>query len=176
MVELVIVLALMGIIFGIAGSKLDLGKYRTSGGLTVLMTTLQGAQRLAVQRQYNVIVSFDQATSRVRSIEDADSNGLISTGDHVVWKHLGDQVIFAQPPTGLYGAVATAVVGDNLKTLDGMPSIIMRRDGSASSNAEIYIRTTRPALSDFRAIELVQSTGRVDPYRYNEAGPSNWIR
>lgn len=173
LVELVIVLALMGIIFGIAGTRLDLGKYRTNSGVTVLMTTLQGAQRLAVQRQYNVIVSFDPATARVRSIEDADSDGRVSAGDHVVWKSLGDQVRFAVPPAGLNGAVAEPVVGDNIRKLDGYPTIMMRRDGSTSSGAEIYIRTTRQELKDFRALALTQSTGRIDIFRYADPG---WIR
>lgn len=172
-VELVIVLTLMGLIVGIAGARLDLGKYRTNAGVTVLMTTIQGAQRLAVQRQYQVIVSFDPGSARVRTIEDADSNGRVSPGDHVVWKSLGDQVVFAIPPNGLSGVVTAPVVGAQLRTLDGYPTMIMRRDGSASTPAEIYIRTTRDQLTDFRALAITQSTGRIDIFRYS---PPTWVK
>lgn len=177
-VELVIVLTLMGLIVGIAGARLDLGKYRTNSGVTVLMTTIQGAQRLAVQRQYQVIVSFDTATARVRTIEDADSNGRVSAGDHVVWKSLGDQVKFAVPPRTIGGASATASISDptggTIRELDGYPTILMRRDGSSSDNVEMFIRTTRQQLTDFRALAVTQSTGRIDIYRFSP--PTTWVR
>jgi hypothetical protein len=49
---------------------------------------------------------------------------------------------------------------------DGMPTVIFRRDGAASSDLEVYVVSSRALPDDFRAIQVVQSTGRTDWFRY----------
>jgi hypothetical protein len=47
-----------------------------------------------------------------------------------------------------------------------MPTVIFRRDGAASSDLEVYVVSSRALPDDFRAIQVVQSTGRTDWFRY----------
>ncbi|HEY2896107.1 MAG TPA: hypothetical protein VGJ12_03150, partial [Gemmatimonadaceae bacterium] len=51
-------------------------------------------------------------------------------------------------------------------TVDGMPTIVFRRDGTASSDLEVYLASSKELADDWRAIQVVQSTGRTDWYRY----------
>lgn len=74
------------------------------------------------------------------------------------------------PPKGLNGTVTSAVVGSTLKTIDGLPSIVFHRDGSTSSDAEVYISSTYKSRIDFCAITLVRSTARTELYRLAGSG------
>jgi hypothetical protein len=49
--------------------------------------------------------------------------------------------------------------------VDGLPSVIFHRDGSTSSDAEIYIASVYKGRTDFCAIALTRSTGRSELYR-----------
>ena len=43
---------------------------------------------------------------------------------------------------------------------------IFRRDGAASTDLEVYIASSKELANDWRAIQVVQSTGRTDWFRY----------
>lgn len=166
LLELVIVLAIIGIIAAFAAPRVNFTQYRMDAGVRLLATTLQRAQRLAITRQYDVIVSFDVAGRRMRLLEDADNDGAISAGDRQEWKSLEDGVQFATPSGGLTGPAGDAVVGANLRTVAGMPTLIFRRDGSASTDLEVYVSAGRTNQNDFRAVSVVEATGRTQWFRY----------
>jgi prepilin-type N-terminal cleavage/methylation domain-containing protein len=173
--ELLIVLAIVAIVATFAFPKVNFVQFRVDGGARLVRLTLQNAQRLAVTRQYDVIVSFDPATNRMRTLEDNNNNGVADAGERVSWRALEDDVHFQKPPTGINGAAGDAVIGASLRTIDGMPSIVFRRDGAASSDLEVYLTSGRARSNDFRGITLVQATGRTDWYKYigNQWKPGN---
>jgi prepilin-type N-terminal cleavage/methylation domain-containing protein len=165
-VELLIVCAIVGIFATLAYPRVNFTQFQVDSGARTIRVALQNAERLAVTRQYDVVVSFDQTNKRVRILEDGNNNDAVDNGERVTYAVLEDGVHFKVPPAGLSGPVTTPVIGSNLKTIDGMPSVIFRRDGAASSDLEVYLVSSKEKTSDFRAIQVVQSTGRTEWFRY----------
>ena len=169
MLEMMIVLMIIAIMAAIALPKVSLGRFRADGAMRVAQGVLQQAERAAVQRQVEIIVSFDTANGRVRLTYDANSNHLVDTGEESYWKSLQEGSRFATPPKGVNGTVGASVVGSNLsKSAEGYPTIYYHRDGASSSSAEIYLRASSSTdTSSFRALLITQATGRVDLYHYS---------
>jgi hypothetical protein len=53
-----------------------------------------------------------------------------------------------------------------------MPSVIFHRDGSTSSDLEIYLQNAYKRRTDYRAISVTRSTGRTELYRLSGTGTS----
>lgn len=165
-VELLIVCAIVGIFATLAYPRVNFTQFQVDSGARTVRVALQNAERLAVTRQYDVVVSFDVTNKRVRVLEDGNNNDVVDNGERVTYAALEDGVHFMVPPTGLSGPVSSSVNGSNLKTVDGMPTIVFRRDGAASTDLEVYLASSKELANDWRAIQVVQSTGRTDWYRY----------
>lgn len=163
LIELMLVFVLVGIVASLAVPKINAPGFRADAEVRNTRTVLQMAQRLAVTRQYDVIVSFDTARQRIRIVEDMNNNGALDAGERVTWHSFEYGVHFATPPafTGINGSAASAVTGTNVQTINGMPSIIFLRSGSASTDLQIYLTTPRSYTDDFRGITVTQSTGRT---------------
>ena len=58
-------------------------------------------------------------------------------------------------------------------TVGGLPSLIFRRDGSASGNLEMYVTMRDSVPTEYRGIIVTSSTGRADMYKWNG---SIWLR
>jgi hypothetical protein len=156
----------MGIIGGLAVTRLKTIAFKQDAAARIAHSALQQAQRLALTRQFDVIVSFDQATRRIRISEDANNDGAIAGDERSRWKALEDSARFDRPPASVLGGGALAIQGQNLRTVDGMPSITFRRSGSASSDLEVYIGSKRGLAEDFRGVVVTQATGRVEWFKY----------
>jgi prepilin-type N-terminal cleavage/methylation domain-containing protein len=165
-IELLIVCAIVGIFATLAYPRVNFTQFQVDSGARTVRVALQNAERLAVTRQYDVVVSFDATNRRVRILEDGNNNDAVDNGERVTYAALEDGVHFKTPPAGLSGPVSNAVNGSNLKTVDGMPTIVFRRDGAASSDLEVYIASSKELANDWRAVQVIQSTGRTDWYRY----------
>jgi prepilin-type N-terminal cleavage/methylation domain-containing protein len=173
LVEVVIVMIIMSIVAGLAIPKLALSSNRVEAIAQQVRSVFQTSQRTSLTRQYDVIVSFDTAHSELRIGEDRDNSGTIDQGEIRIWRPTGQNEgnIFSIPPKGLNGsAVTTPVAGASLRTLNGLPSIIFHRDGSASSDAEIYMSNASRGVVQYRLVTLTRSTGRTDLYRYAGTG------
>ena len=169
------VLAMVGVVATFAAPRINFTQYRMDTGVRLTRTTLQRAQRLAITRQYDVVVSFDIARNRIRLLEDCENNassnnGAVNPGDREEGRVLEEGARFTLPPVGLRGSVTQPIVGAALQTLGGMPSVIFRRDGSSSTDLEVYLGSRRGRDRDFRAVSVVQSTGRTDWYRRLASG------
>ena len=143
LIEILIVIVFVSLLSGLAVPKVGLGKFRSDAAARLVVSIAQQAGRLALQRQYDVIVSFDTTRHRVRVVEDQNNNGAVDAGERVTWRTLEERERFATPPTGLTGQVSAPVVGNALDAVDGMPSVTFHRDGSASTDAELYVTTGR---------------------------------
>jgi prepilin-type N-terminal cleavage/methylation domain-containing protein len=165
-VELLIVCAIVGIFATLAYPRVNFTQFQVDSGARTVRVALQNAERLAVTRQYDVVVSFDVTNKRLRILEDGNNNDVVDNDERVTYAALEDGVHFKAPPAGLSGPVSNAVNGSNLKTVDGMPTIVFRRDGAASTDLEVYLASSKELANDWRAIQVVQSTGRTDWYRY----------
>ena len=172
LLELVTVLTLMGVVASLTIPRLNMSRYRIDAAAQQVRSVFQTAQRTSLTRQYDVIVSMDTINGGLRIAEDVNNNGAIEVSEWKFWRPSGEGNRFAVPVTGLNGVVAKSVVGGTLKTIDNLPSVIFHRDGSTSSDAEIYIASAYKGRVDFCAIALTRSTGRTELYRLAGAGSS----
>jgi hypothetical protein len=164
-------LGIMAVLTAIAIPRINTKSFKQDSGARITRSTLQIAGRLAVAKQFDVIVSFDLSRNMIRIVEDRDNNAAADAGESVQWRALEDGAVFETPMVpGLSGAIASPVNGSNLTTVDGMPSLIFRRNGAASSDLELYIGGGRAHAGDLRAITVLQSTGRVGWYRHAQNG------
>lgn len=164
--ELLIVCAIVGIFATLAYPRVNFTQFQVDSGARTVRIALENANRLAVTRQHDVVVSFDVPNRRVRILEDRNNNDAIDPGERVTYAVLEYGVHFKTPPSGLSGPVTSPVIGSNLKVVDGLPTIVFRRDGAASTDLEVYLVSSKELANDWRSIQVVQSTGRTDWYRY----------
>jgi prepilin-type N-terminal cleavage/methylation domain-containing protein len=174
-IELIIVCAIIGIIAGIAIPKFDINRFRSDAAGRLLRVLLQEAQRNAITRQSNVIVSFDFTYQRLRIVQDYNNNDTINVTDMVQYRKLPEGAKFATPNwAGINGTVPSAsVTGSGLQTVSGMTSVIFQRDGSSSSDLEVYVTMRDAEPKDYRGVLLTRSTGRNDMYKWNG---TTWLR
>lgn len=174
--ETMIVLVISGLMITLALPRLDTSKYKADAVAQIVRTTLQNAQRNAITRQHDIIVSFDTTSERIRLIWDANNDGQASPGERTSYFGLENGILFSDPSvSGVSGtAISKPISGSNVVKLNGLPTVTFHRDGSVSSDAEIYISI--PARGDkiYRAVTLTQATGRVDWYRLNTS-TNKWV-
>lgn len=168
LVEILVVVALIAVMVGLAAPQLGLGRIRADGAMTDVGVTLIGAQRKAVQLQHNVVVAIDTTNMRLRVHADADNDGAIDDGEKIRYHEITEGIVF-----GLGGAPARPMGGDPInltKQQDGFPAVTFHRNGSASEMGGLYLTTPAAAQSETdyeaRAIEIERGTGRVTWYKY----------
>jgi prepilin-type N-terminal cleavage/methylation domain-containing protein len=173
LIEMLIVVSVVGLLAALALPRLRAAAFDADAGMRALQSVLQQAQRLAIVRQTDVMVSFDTANARVRIVYDGNSNHQFDSGEEVHWKALEPADRFLIPPSGVHMVASAAVVGNNLATRDNLPTVYYHRDGGVSSELELYLSSHRTDRSDIRALHVRQATGRVQVYRYTG---SAWLR
>lgn len=176
--ELMIALAIMGIAAGVAVPRLGWARWEADAAARQLRYTLQTAQRLAVTQQSTVVVGVDSAQWRVRVLEDVNGNLTKDATERVTWMKLDGAARFVAPPTPVPGRTgAGAVVNVGPDVVNGLPSLVFRRDGSASATAVLYVRSLHGKDIEFRGVEITQSTGRVAWWRATKTGATlSWIK
>jgi Tfp pilus assembly protein FimT len=170
--ELVMVIVVMGTMAAIALTKIDLSRIEANSAVQVLGTSMVAAQREAITKQHDIILTFSQGQTTVRMAWDRNSNGAIDAGERVRAIPLDGRIGF-----GLGGAPARAFGTQPInfdRDINGLPALIFHRNGSASGIGGFYL-TSRRALaeaghsSDTRAVEIIRATGRTEWYRYTGA-------
>lgn len=175
LIEMCVVLALTGLIIGIAIPRIDVSRYKADEVVTGVRSVMQQAQRASLVAQYDVIVSFDIPGNRIRTVWDANDDHHIQDTERVLWTSLVSGNQFATPSVnGMNGGtIAAPVSGSTTRVMDNMPTVTFHRDGSLSSDLQIYMSTTgHPTL--WRAVTVVQATGRTDWFRLN-AQSGKWV-
>lgn len=176
LIEVLTLLVVLGIVTSIAVPRLDVQRYQIEGAMQSVGSTLLTAQRAAVQRQHNVIVSFDAANSRIRIHGDVDNDRAIDQGEPVRWEALGDGVRFGRAGApALFGA--EAAISFSLRQ-NGLPAVVFSRNGAASEEGGFYLTSARALRDaayarDTRALRIDRSTGRAGWYRLNG---TQWTR
>jgi prepilin-type N-terminal cleavage/methylation domain-containing protein len=164
--ELLITMSIISILAAIALPKINLHQFRIDAGVRQVQGALMQAERYAVQRQHDMIVSFDVPGKRVLLIDDLNNNGAADANEKVLVRPLEDGVRFLAPPAAISGGNVAAVAGGKLVPIAGYPSVIFHRDGATNSDVQVYITSTRPDAIDFKGLTVTQSTGHVDYYSY----------
>lgn len=163
LVEVLIAVAVFGILAGIAYPALSPGRSQLDASLGSLGSTIMRAQRLAVTRQHDVAVTFRVDRGTWVMHEDADNDGSIDSGERTVARSLGDGVVYGQRDA------ADHAVGGGPVTFDsrdyGDPTIVFHRSGSASEEGGIYVAATRgggeSATGRVGLLTVDRATGRT---------------
>jgi len=171
--EIMIVLVMVGVLMAMAAPRIDFTRYRVDAAAQNLRSVLMQAQRIALLRQFDVVVSIDTAHQALKTAEDVNNDGIIQPAEHKRTYTLNDGMSFAVPPTGLDSAVTSAIVGSQLGHMDGLPTITFHRDGAATSDLQLYLATPDGPNRAYRALRLIRGTGRTDWYRY-DTGAGTW--
>ncbi|MBV6521154.1 MAG: hypothetical protein MNPFHGCM_01281 [Gemmatimonadaceae bacterium] len=173
-IELTVALTLVSIIAAMAIPRLNYERYRADAAMRSVKTVLQGAERNAIMRQTNIVVNFDEANRRMEILEDANNNCVLDGGERLTSRPLEDGARFGLPASP-YPATApsTAVSGPNLCTMNGYPAVQFLRDGAASTDADIYVTSSRGLPEDYRLVRVIQASGRAESYR---SDGSSWTR
>lgn len=167
LIEMMIVVTLIGIVSAIAIPRIRASGYKADAGMRTVQGALQQAQRSAIVRQTDVMVSFDTLGGRIRTVFDVNNNHVYDAGEELHWRPLEDGDRFGTPPKGVQLTAGAAVAGNSLSSRDGFPTVYYHRDGAVSSELEVYVRSSSPDSRDFRALHVRQATGRVQLYRYD---------
>jgi prepilin-type N-terminal cleavage/methylation domain-containing protein len=172
--EVLVVLVVVGVLMGITWAAIDPVRSQVESGMLTVGSTLQWAQREAVARQHDVIVSFDLVGNQLVLHEDANNNGGRDEGERVRRVSVGEAVVFgrANAPARSFGSQPVSFAAGP----DGMPAVTFRRNGSASAAGGAYLTSVRAAAGDSRrtrdtrAVEIVRATGRVEWFRFVGTG------
>lgn len=156
---------LLGILTALALPNIDSGRQRADAVAHQIRAALQTAQRSAVAGQHEVVVSLDTAGRRIRIIEDRNNDRKVQPTDRVRWIGLEDGVRFATPAKRVGGPTGTkAVVNSTTIAADALPSVVFRRDGSASAELEVYLESLGRTRHR-RAVTLTKALGRATWHR-----------
>ena len=170
--ELMVVVTLLGIMAALVAPNIDISRSRADTSAMQVRSIFQQAQRTAVSQQHLVIVSFDTVNRRIRLVEDRNNDRNVQPTDRVRWIPLEEGTQFSLPPAGVRGAVTSAVVGGVATPIDGLPSMIFRRDGSVSADGQIYLQSNGRRVYH-RAIVLNKAIGRASWFRLRY-GTTTW--
>jgi prepilin-type N-terminal cleavage/methylation domain-containing protein len=177
LVELLMVIVIMGILGAIALPKIDVAQFQVSSAVQAVSTTMVAAQREAITKQHDIILTFDATNRQVRLVWDANSDGLIGAGERSRVFTLDDRVVFGRglAPARAFGDQAI----DFDDVINGLPALTFHRNGSASGVGGFSLTSRGAAAGDAslkkhtRAVEIIRATGRTEWWRYNG---SEWLR
>jgi type II secretory pathway pseudopilin PulG len=175
-VELLVVIVIIGLLALMAVPRIDYAHFRVDAGMQAVGTTLLAAQREAVAAQHDVIVQFDAPNRRVRLVWDRNNNGRVDAGERTRAIGLEDAVVFGRGTAPARGFGPFPI--NFARTVEGVPAIVLHRNGSASDAGGLYLTSIRALTDptharDTRALEIVRASGRPEWYRYSG---STWNR
>jgi len=167
LIEMMIVVILIGILAGIAASRLDWNRYRAEAVSRGVLSDIATAQRTAVSLQTDVRLTT-LSNDRLRIHEDANNNGAVDAGERVVYSVLDHGYQFGQ------GSIAAVPAPADATDLSGV-TVVFRRDGSASRGGTYYISAPSydPSCKYCRGIAIARSTGRAVSY---SRATGAWVR
>ncbi|MFN9212981.1 MAG: Tfp pilus assembly protein FimT/FimU [Gemmatimonadota bacterium] len=172
LMEVLTVLFIIGVLSGFGYTRLRSTALRADASARLVRSTLQTQQRSAIARQSNTIVMFDTTRNGMSLVEDYNSNDTVNVGERNLWRPMSEGTRFQPPSMGnLDGTPGlSSLQSTDLRSINSLPAIIFRRDGSASSFLTIYLTARPTSPEEYRAVQVDPATGRVDMFRYDGTG------
>ena len=171
--EIMIVLVMVGVLMAIAAPRVDFTRYRVDAAVQNLRSVLMQAQRTALLRQFDVVVSIDTAHQALKTAEDLNNDGIIQPDEH---KRTTPSTTACRSPCRPWVSTARSPArwsGPSSATWTACPrsrSIVTARR-RAISNC-ISPPRSAPTARTARC-GSIRGTGRTDWYRY-DSGASIW--
>jgi Tfp pilus assembly protein FimT len=174
MVEAVIAMAIIAIVAGLAIPRYDVLPSRADAAMRMVRGSLALAQRMAIQHQHDMVVSFDATRQRVRIAEDSTDDGHVGAGERSRWESFEQGTRLVTPPGPVPGSAAgLGIAGPGVRTIDGLPSVVFRRNGASSGDVVIYVGAVRGTRTEHRAVTVIHTTGRTEGWRRSG---TTWIQ
>lgn len=180
LVEMLIVIAMIGILAAIGLPRINLSRIRSKSAIQTLGTTMLAMQRDAISRQHNVVVIVDNATSSLRVVYDSTNDLTLNNNERTRSIPLGEEIVFGRPagvPARAFGA--NPVNFTTVENSTGLPAIVLYRNGSAREFGGLYL-STRKAMAgapghagETWAMEVIRATGRAEWLRWSGTA---WVR
>jgi prepilin-type N-terminal cleavage/methylation domain-containing protein len=162
LIEVLMVMALIGIVAGWAITRFSASGYKMDSNIRMLQNVLIGAQQTAITRNVHVQVMFDAVNDRVRTLLDTDNDGTASSGETVTFRGL-DGAQFLTPTGTIDGAAEFYMTGPGVIET-GNPlqrAIRIAPNGALSGDVVVYLGTTAGRLQDLRALAITGATART---------------
>jgi prepilin-type N-terminal cleavage/methylation domain-containing protein len=170
LVELLVVLAVSGVIMSIVAPRLEPGRWRADAAVQEVVVSLNAAQRLAMLRQHDIVVTFQTNERRLRLLQDRNNDGDADAGEDVRVVQLPETMGFGRGSAPQFGTGSTAVT---FRIKDGAPTLTFHRNGSASESGQAYLKPLEGSMSfdaeAVRAVSVERSTGVVRCFSYRTA-------
>ena len=164
--EMLIALVVAGVLSSMVARGIRANGYRGDAAARTIRSAMQQAQRTAILRQYDVIISFDSSRGRFRVFEDANNNRVVDATELVSWHSLENGLRFSPPSVGIDSKPASSFATP-ATMIQLMPSVAFHRDGSASDALVIYVKDGSSGTTTMRAVAVTRSTGRTQWYKGN---------
>jgi hypothetical protein len=164
---MILVVVIIMALAGFAAPRLNYSAMRVDANVRIVRSVLQQAWRSSIQNQHDILVSFDTASRRIRTVEDVNQDGLPSAGERMTWRPLEEGARFDRPTIAGVDSVtvSTSVSGPGVRSVQSMPTIIFRRNGSTSGDVDVYLSLAYRGKKEFRAVTVTQATGRSEWFR-----------
>lgn len=162
LVEVLLVLAIVGIIITIAAPALSPDRWRSDGAVQSVAIAMNAAQRTAVLRQHDVVMTFDLNGDVIQVHHDTNNDGTVDSGENTRLIDMPETIGFAnsgadQLPQGS-GPISWASGSDD-------PTLTFYRNGSTSTEGVVYLSPVRgrkaSVAKSARAVTVERATGVV---------------
>lgn len=161
-VDMAVTLVLLGVLLSVGVATFDNSGYRLDASLSQVIHRARVARSLAVLRQHDVIVEFDEVRPAVVMHEDANNDGVRDADERVIRYPLEEGTAFTRGSApALGGFTTTGVSFTNGK-------VTFRRDGSCSEEGAVYVGRG-DAEENPRAVVFARATGYTRIFRFTGA-------
>lgn len=165
-VELMMVLALAGLVMAVALPRLDFRRWRLNAATREVAGLLRSARQAAIRQQHDVIVTFNGAANLIAIHEnaDGDADGRVAEGERVYSRPLPEAVVFgpasAPPVRGRTGSPSSFQNG----------TLVFHSNGAASSSGVVYLVASGAEYETeyIRALWVERSTGSIQQLRLRD--------
>ena len=169
LLELIVIMAFIGLLAGIAAPRIDVAKFRMDSAAVEVSTALHAAQQTALLRGHNVNIAFDTAEAALIVHYDQDNDKTIDSSE--IWRtvELGEGVSFGRGGAPALNGVTPGV--SFTVNINSKPGMRFYRNGSTSEAGTVYITSSQGRIGGTyaehsRAMEIERSTGRIRCYSY----------
>ena len=169
-VELLLVVTLMGILAAFAMPKMRIESSQVDTAARTIGMSIMVAQREAASRQHDVLLVFDVASHTIKTVWDANNDGLIGYGEKTRPFLLPERVVLGRPGGVAALGSATASVPTTLMS-GGKPMLVLSRNGSVDRSVTFYLSTQKSMAGsnekEVRALVIARATARPEWYSWN---------
>jgi len=169
LIELLISIAMVGILAALVLPKVRVDNAQVDTAARTIGLSLMVAQRDAAARQHNVLLVFDTTARTIKTVWDANNNGVANAGEKTRPFLLPERVVLGRPSGVPALGTASASIPTMLQSGNN-PMLVLQRNGSVDRSVTLYLSTSRARAGgkdkDTRAVVIARATARPEWYAW----------